>query len=844
MFFFNSAKKVIKTKAVSNYLPYSSHITDEIIKIKGGSYMMSFRLKGVNYVGQPQEIIDARMVQINNFINQLRSPYRYNLYLHTSCIRSNTTSSIPEFFKKNSFADKLNREYEEKVIHSAPIIGTDFYITVVYRPYMRIGKLSAYRTTKKEIILLAKQAEEALNKIKEQIFNYFHEYEIEQLKIYEKNGVRFCQQLQYLNYLCNFNNAPVPVLNAQISEYLPTSTISMGSSEVIQLDNNGVKKFCAIITFSEYPEQTVTGLLQALFELPYEMIITQSFVPIDKPEAKSWLSREYRRMQNTDDASEKDLNDLQGAYQGVLSDTFVLGEFYWSATIIDSSVESLRKKLAQADAVISSCGFRGSVNKIAKLHSLFSNFPANIHLHPRKAKVSSENSAQLMPFQKQNLGKKTGNAWGDAITMLRTVTDEVYYFNFHDPEREDSTGKDIAGNTFISGATGTGKTVLLSFLLAQSQRYKIPPKIVMFDKDLGSSVFVRAMGGKYSQVKIGEPTGFNPFHLPNTAENRTFLAQLIRSILLNSGDELPISAKESADIEEAIVQTMNLDKSIADIESFSNFLPDGDNSIRQRLHQWTKGQYSWVFNNPVDNFSTNAHIIGIDYTQFLDIEQVRTPLLLYLFHRVQEMLDGTPLIITLDEAWKPLKDPIFQAYLEDKQRTIRKERGVLVFASQSPSDAYRGLSDAFLEQIATHIFLPNPRAKEEVYCGNLGLELEEFELIKNLGKHSREFLVRHQGSTAHCKLALRNIKEVEVMSGSASKAEIADRIIEKYGDDPNVWVDKYYEAIEAKKKLAMAGGISEEELQEVQEILGLNQPLIQNLVAKGSAGAGAVSLGK
>lgn len=783
-------------RAASDYIPYSSFISPEIIKIQGGSYMMNFRLKGINYIGQAQEVVDARVIQINNFINQLRAPYRYNVYLQTHCIRATGGASLPSNFEQDSFVHDFNKAYEQKIIFDQPIIATDYYISVIYRPYLRVGGFSAFKSTRKEIIALAKQAEETLGSIKEMILSYFAEYDVEVLSCYKKDGVLFSEQLRFLNYLCNLNQNPVPVHRAQISEYLPTASISIGNNEYLKIENNGMTRYGVIMTFAEYPEETSTGMLQKFLEMPWQMTVTQVFAPIDKAEAKQWLNREYKRLQNTDSGSEADLEDLYDANQAVSADRFVLGDFYWSVMLIDESPEALKRKLSEADAILSSAGFRASVNKIAKMDSYFAQLPANIALQPRKAKLSSANSAQMMPFQKQNHGKQFGNAWGAAVAMLRTVNDEVYYFNFHDPEKDDSSDKDIAGNTFISGATGTGKTVLVSFLLAQSQRYKTPPKIVMFDKDLGSSVFVRAMGGRYSQIKLGEPTGFNPFHLANTATNRTFIAQLIKSILQT--DKHPITAKEASEIEQAIAQTMTLEnKSIMDIEAFSNYLPDGDNSIRQRLRQWTKGQYAWVFNNPEDHFSTDAHILGIDYTQFLDNGDIRTPILMYLFHRIQEMLDGTPLIITLDEAWKPLKDPMFQAYLDDKQRTIRKERGLLVFASQSPSDAYKGLSDAFLEQIATHIFLPNPRAKKEVYVDHLGLEEEEFELIKNLGKHSREFLVRHQGSTAHCKLSLKGIKEVDVMSGSASKSELADLLIKEHGDN---WLPEYYAALAAKKE--------------------------------------------
>lgn len=783
------------TRAISDYIPYSSLISPDIIKIQGGSYMMNFRLKGINYIGQAQETIDARVIQINNFIGQLRAPYRYNLYIQTHCIRAGGAAALPSSFEAGSFADEFNKAYEQKIIFEQPIIATDYYISVIYRPYLRVGGFSAFKSTRKEIIALAKQAEEILGNIKETILSYFSEYEIEVLGCHEENGVMFSEQLRFLNYLCNLNQNPVPVHHAQISEYLPTATISIGNNEYIKIDNNGETKYAVIMTFAEYPEETSTGMLQKFLEMPWQMTVTQTFAPIDKAEARNWLNREYKRLQNTDSGTEADLQDLYDANQAVSADRFVLGDFYWSAMLIDDSPEKLKRKISEADAILSSAGFRASVNKIAKIDSYFAQLPANIALQPRKAKLSSANAAQMMPWQKQNHGKQFGNAWGAAIAMLRTNNDEVYYFNFHDPEKDDSEGKDIAGNTFISGATGTGKTVLVSFLLAQSQRYKTPPKIVMFDKDLGSSVFVRAMGGRYSQIKLGEPTGFNPFHLANTATNRTFIAQLIKSMLKT--DKNPITAEQEKQIEQGIVQVMeSSEKNLMDIESFANLLPSGDESIKLRLDKWTHGQYAWVFNNSEDNFSTNAHILGIDYTQFLDNEDIRTPILMYLFHRIQEMLDGTPLIISLDEAWKPLKDPMFQAYLDDKQRTIRKERGLLVFASQSPADAYRGLSNAFLEQIATHIFLPNPRATHEVYVKHLGLEEEEFELIKNLGKHSREFLVKHQAATAHCKLSLKGIKEVDVMSGSASKSSLADRLIEAHGDH---WLPEYYAALAAKK---------------------------------------------
>ena len=50
--------------------------------------------------------------------------------------------------------------------------------------------------------------------------------------------------------------------------------------------------------------------------------------------------------------------------------------------------------------------------------------------------------------------------------------------------------------------------------------------------------------------------------------------------------------------------------------------------------------------------------------------------LFYLFHRIDELLDGTPILIFLDEGWKLLDDELFLSFLTDKMKTIRKLNGV------------------------------------------------------------------------------------------------------------------------------------------------------------------------
>lgn len=792
-------KKAKQTQsfALSDFLPYSSHISPHIVKLKGGSYLMCFALEGVSFVGKEIELIDNRVALINQAMMRLRAPARYNLYIHTHAIKSAGTAKLEDNFARDSFAEKLNNSYLDKVIYSKQIMQNRYYISVIYRAYKRfVG--TKITTTVKDIAQHQKMAIEELGKVRERFLSEFEEYGIRCLSCFDKkdpsgNVQTYSEVLQFLNLLVNDSHEPLALMNAPIAQYLPTVSLSLGQSDVIRIERNGITQFASILSIVEFPSATAAGIIQAFLDMPWKMVVSQVFVPIDKQDAASWLRTEFKRASGSDESSESDLADLLNAREGVLSDNFVLGHYYFSAMLFADSPEALRSRVSEAVSLLSSCGFNVATNRLAKLHSFCAQFPGNIQYCPREAKVSSENVAQIMPFLIHNKGKATGNPWGSAVSMIRTINDEIFYFSFHDSEKNnDEEGKLAPGNTVISGQTGAGKTVLLSFLLAQAQRFNPPPQTIIFDMDLGSSVFVKAMNGKYSQIKLGEPTGFNPFHLPNTASTRSFLKELLMVILKNDG--MPVSAKEANFIEEAIIHTLEQPKRLADIEAFSNFLPDGDNSVRQRLKPWTVGEYAWVFNNAEDNFSLDANVIGIDYTQFLDVPSIRTPILMYLFHRIEEMLDGRAFLISLDEAWKPLQDAEFQKFIEKKQRTIRKQNGVLILATQSPDDFYENVSPAIMGQVVTQIFLPNPSAKRETYLEKIGISEEEFEIIRTMPKASREFLVKYQGETTHCRLNLRGVKEVDVLSGSQARAVLADRLQQ---ESPNDWLEKYYQELKS-----------------------------------------------
>ena len=120
-------------------------------------------------------------------------------------------------------------------------------------------------------------------------------------------------------------------------------------------------------------------------------------------------------------------------------------------------------------------------------------------------------------------------------------------------------------------------------------------------------------------------------------------------------------------------------------------------------------------------------------TGILDDPVLRTPAMMYLFHRVEERLDGTPAIIVVDEGWKALDDDVFVQRIRDWEKTIRKRNGIVGFVTQSAADALRSrIASAIIEQAATQIFTANPKAQAEDYMQGFGLTAQEYELVRNL----------------------------------------------------------------------------------------------------------------
>ncbi|MDE0946599.1 MAG: transporter, partial [Sphingobium sp.] len=207
------------------------------------------------------------------------------------------------------------------------------------------------------------------------------------------------------------------------------------------------------------------------------------------------------------------------------------------------------------------------------------------------------------------------------------------------------------------------------------------------------------------------------------------------------------------------------------------------------------GPLGWAFDGPQDEVSMSARFIGFDMTDFLENPEIRTPTMLYLFHRVDELLDGQRVVVDVDEFWKALQDEAFRAFAQDGLKTFRKRNAFMVFGTQSPADALRSpIAHSIIEQTATKILLPNSDAKRSDYCDGLGLTDAEYRLIReDLTPESRTFLVKQGHASIVAKLDLGGMpNELKVLSGREETLVAMEEAIALAGNDPAAWLPHFY----------------------------------------------------
>lgn len=787
-----NSRRIAGEAYVSQHVPYVRHVTDSILSTKNGQYITVIEVTGLSFETEDQATLDTKQGQRARIWQGIADD-RLVIYNHIIRQRAH---DYPASQFSSPWAQKLDNAYQRHVSEQK-MFQTRQFITIVRRPAKgkvhlvpELTKLVIGRIDEREKLAQQQAAIEHLEEATGQLVQNLQAYDARVLRLEEAyNGRLESEALSFLYYLLNLDDTAITAPEMALNQYLPASRISFGKEALeIRGARPDALHLASMLSLKEYPAYTQAGMLDKLLRLPHEFIVCQSFAFAGRQKTIESMRLQQRKISSGGDGAESLQADVDEAIDDVASGLSCFGYHHMTIMPHGSNASELKKALNEVIAACMDSGIipvREDMNMEA---AFWAQLPGNMGYTARTSMVSNQNFAGLASLHTFPVGRAHGNHWGEAVSLLATTSNSPYYFNFHE--------RDV-GNFTLIGPTGTGKTVLLSFLVAQAQR--LTPRTFYFDKDRGAELFIRAIGGHYTVVRAGEPTGLNPFQLPDTQANREFLAEFIK-VLATIDDNTPLSTDDERQIAAAIEANYQVEPEYRNLRQlalyFSGYAQQNRQSLSQRLEKWHSGrERAWLFDNDTDTLTLDHMTAGFDLTSILDTPYARVPWMMLIFHRIDQMLDGTRTLIMLDEGWKLLDDDVFAARIKDWEKTIRKQNGLLGFATQSPSDALRSdVGHAIIEQSPTKIFLPNHLANARDYCDGFGLSEHELQLIRSIIPESRQFLIKHGHHSVIAKLDLSGMDEfIDILSGRTETVLLAERLRQEHGDKPENWLAQFHE---------------------------------------------------
>ncbi|MBX7541206.1 VirB4 family type IV secretion/conjugal transfer ATPase [Qipengyuania sphaerica] len=767
-----------KEARAGDRLPYARLVDENTVLLRDGSVMTAIQVPGLLFETEDSEALNAhaatREVMLRSTLDA-----RFVMYHHV--IRRRVSVELDAEFP-DPISRHIDARWKER-LGSGQLFVNDQFITLIRRPARgkaglveRVGK--KMRRQKDSLEADPKDLR-SLRAASQGLVASLTAYGATVLGDYVgPQGNVNSEMLELLSALYNGEMRPVrkPSDDVDLGMMLPYRRVSFGL-DALEMRGSGSPDFGAMLGLKDYPEATSPGLLDGLLRLPFEMVVSESYAPAERQTARERMDLAIRRLKSADEEAMAERADMMAARDALGNGAVGFGDHHLTVMVKESNLGRLDDATAACAAALADTGAI-AVREDTNLEPAFwGQFPGNEGYLVRRALISSANMASFGSLHGFALGQAQGNHWGEAVTLLETTSATPFFFNFHHGD---------LGNFSVIGPSGSGKTVVMNFLAAQAQKFA--PRTILFDKDRGAELFVRGIGGRYDSIRAGEPTGFNPMALPDTPGNRAFLRDWLGVLLKAEGPE------EDATIAAAVDAAYANDPSLRRMRHFKELLSGSKRpqpgDLADRLGAWIgEGENAWLFDNAEDKLDLTARVLGFDMTALLENPKLRTPTMMYLFHRIEERLDGKPTMILIDEGWKALDDEVFAARIRDWLKTLRKRNALVGFATQSARDALESrISTALVEQTATMVFMPNSRARVEDYCDGFGLTSHELALIRTLPAHSRCFLVRQPDASVVVRLDLSGAPEVlTLLSGRESSVRRLDLLREAMGDAPADW---------------------------------------------------------
>src|SRR5690606_38201205 len=133
------------------------------------------------------------------------------------------------------------------------------------------------------------------------------------LGIYETEDGTYSELMEFLHTIVNCGQSqPVRVPTHAMDRYLPQSRLYFGSN-ALEARSATKTRYAGMVSIKEYGAQTAAGMLDGFLKLPFEFIITQSFLFINRQTSIEEMTRQQNRMINAHEVAISQIAEITDA---------------------------------------------------------------------------------------------------------------------------------------------------------------------------------------------------------------------------------------------------------------------------------------------------------------------------------------------------------------------------------------------------------------------------------------------------------------------------------------------------------------------------------------------------
>src|SRR6266851_266759 len=470
--------------------------------------------------------------------------------------------------------------------------------------------------------------------------------------------------------------------------------------------------------------------------------------------------------------------DADAALQELGSDA--IGQAFVTATVTvwDDDISVADEKLRLVEKVIQGRDFTCMAESVNAVEAWLGSLPGHAYANVRQPPVSTLNLAHMIPLSAVWAGPARDEHFSaPALFFARTEGATPFRFSLHVGD---------VGHTLVVGPTGAGKSVLLALMALQFRRY---PHKQIFAFDFGGSIRAAAVAMRGDWHDLGgdltdgasASVSLQPLsRIPDVPE-RAWAADWIVNILTREGITTTPEVKEH--LWSALTSLASAPVMERTLTGLSVLLQS--QALKRALLPYCVGGPSGRLLDAETERLGDASVQVFE-TEGLIGTGAAPAVLAYLFHRIEDRLDGRPTLLIVDEGWLALDDEGFAGQLREWLKTLRKKNASVVFATQSLSDIdSSGIAPAIIESCQTRLLLPNERAIEPQITAiyrRFGLNDRQIEILAR-ATPKRDYYCQSRRGNRLFELGLGEVALAFCAASSKTDQIAIARVLAEHGRD-------------------------------------------------------------